>query len=161
MASSGIGILSRAEWAELTTDSAGIDVVGQQVDAVQAGHGKDSVAFPFVLVTGVSFIDGQQFTTQNFGQKIAIATCRFEESRIDAFALMRNQVEHIVDQFRRGKDLAVVDDALTVIDVSSHGNQYTESRKTASLSAKHVWGETGNRLRIGQAEDFFVPGIGA
>ena len=99
------------------------DVVGQQVDAVEAADGQNRVTFPFVAVAGVPFVDGEQFAPEHFGKEVAVAAGGFEKARVDAFALVGDEVEHVVDQARGGEDLTMVDDALTRF----HGCNHTDS----------------------------------
>jgi hypothetical protein len=107
--SSRVGITHNIQQPRTT----GGNVVGQQIDAIEAGHRQDRVPFPLLAVTGVLFVNGQQLSPQHFGQEVTVPARRFEEARIDPLALMGDEVEHVVDQFGRSEHLAVVDDALT------------------------------------------------
>jgi len=89
------------------------DVVKEKFDAVDAADGKNCITLPAVTKSLLSFVDGKQLSYQDRSEKVAVATGGLQKSRVDAFAFMRDEVEHVVDQFRRGEDLTVGDDALT------------------------------------------------
>ena len=64
-------------------------------------------------IASVALIDGQQLAAEHFDEEVAGAAGGFEESGLDAFALVLNEIEHVIDEAGRGENLSVIDDALT------------------------------------------------
>src|ERR1039458_3065709 len=64
-----------------------LDVVLQNINAVNRGDSQNGVAFVFDLRLGVAFFNDAKFAGQNLGQKITVATGGFKEAGINAFGL--------------------------------------------------------------------------
>ena len=72
-------------------------IVGQQLDAIDAADGKHRILFVFqlsVLALLHEAATHTQLPAENLRKEIAVATCRFQETAVDALRLVPNEVEH-------------------------------------------------------------------
>jgi len=93
------------------------DVVGQQLDAVDAHQRKQCIVPPLEVGLAVLEFHGSQLAPQDLHEEVAAAARRFQEPRVDALRLAFHQVKHRLDQPRRGEHLPVVGNALLGFDV--------------------------------------------
>ena len=104
----GVGFIDDAK----QTLAAGGDVVGQEVDPVQAAQTQDRVSLPPRTVARVALVGCAEFSTQHLSEEVAISTSGLEEARVNALALVGDKIEHVVDKSRWREHLAVVDHSL-------------------------------------------------
>ena len=105
-------------WAEevhedrMQVVSADLCVVLEQFNAVDAHEAKQSVVAALELVLSIPGLTGGEFAAQYLLQESAFTAGWLEDASIDAFGLVLDQVEHVVDHPRWCEYLAVVSNAL-------------------------------------------------
>ena len=87
------------------------DVVGQQLDAVDAHQREQRVVPLFKVGLAELDFDGGELALQNPDEKVAAPARRLQEAGVDALGLALDKVEHRFDHPRRGEHLPVVGDA--------------------------------------------------
>ena len=93
-----------------------LDVVVEELDAVEVGEAQEGVAFPGDEgAAGVPGVEVGESSGEDLCEEVAVAAGGFEEAGVEAGAFLGDawEVEHVGDEVWRGEDLAVVDDALT------------------------------------------------
>lgn len=83
-------------------------IILQELYTVDAGDSDNGIAFIIERVFAVATFDDIEFTTQNFGQKITVATGWLEKTAVNTFGFVFYQIEH-------GIDLALVCENFTVV----------------------------------------------
>src|SRR5680860_102949 len=94
-----------------------LDVILENVDAVDTGDGQNGVALVFELALAVALFHNAQLAYENLRQKVARAASRFEKTRFDALGLLLDQIDHGVNFPLAGIDLAMIRHALFRDDV--------------------------------------------
>ena len=103
--------------------AAGRGIVGQELDAVDAGQGPDGIVL--VLELGVLFgfdaclADGE-FAPENFNQEVAVAASGLQETGVNPLRLRLHKVEHRVHFAGIGEYLAVSRHPLLGLDLGVH-----------------------------------------
>ena len=95
--------------------AAGLDVVGQDVDAVAGAHGNEALELPFGW--GFDVFQKGEFAVKNLDKKIAITAGRLEETAVESKRLVVHQIEHSVHLSWIGEHLAMVSHPLAAFDL--------------------------------------------
>ncbi len=88
------------------------DIVGQQLDAVDAHQPEQGVVRALEVGCAVFVLYGGQFAAQDLHEEVAVATGRLGEARINALSLGFDHVEHGLDHPDRCEYFAVIGDTL-------------------------------------------------
>ena len=94
------------------TFSALLSIIRQKLHAIDAHHGDNGISFKISGKFAVALPDDLQFAVQDRRQKIAVAAGRLQKTAVDPFGLVLDQVQHGIDFPFRGKDFAMIRDAL-------------------------------------------------
>lgn len=117
---------------------AGRDVVRQNINAVEARHGKNRVPLIFQLALAIPGFDDAEFPLENLSQKIPIAASRLKKARVNPLGLLFDEIEHGVDLTRTGQHLAVIGNPLPGNDlflVNNWGQGFLARASDSALSA--------------------------
>lgn len=95
--------------------TAGLGVVGQDVDAVAGANGNQALKLPFGL--GFEVLQKGKFAAQDFDEEIPVAAGGFEEAAVKSKRLIAHEVEHGVHLAGIGEHLAVVSHPLAAFDL--------------------------------------------
>ena len=111
-------------------------VVVKELDAVETREPEQRVLFPPHDRPPCSLGDQRETTLQHLCKKVAVPARRLKEPRVDAFALLSDEIEHRPDQLGWREHLPVVNHALLGSHVAGHGGHgvsiAVESRVAAS-----------------------------
>ena len=99
----------------LQSCTAGLGIVGQDVDAVAGAHDDEALEFPFGL--GFDVFQKGEFAAKDLDKKIAVATGGLKEAAVEPERLVAHQIEHGVHLTWIGEHLAMVSHPLAAFDL--------------------------------------------
>lgn len=95
--------------------TAGLGVVGQDVDAVAGADGDEALELPFGL--GFDILQKGEFAAEDLDEEVAVAAGGLEKAAVEPERLVAHEVEHSVHLSWIGEHLAVVNHSLAAFDL--------------------------------------------
>ena len=99
----------------LKSGTAGLGVVGKDVDAVAGADGDETLELPFGL--GFEVLQKGEFAAEDLDEEVAVAAGGFEEAAVEPEGLIAHEVEHGVHLAGIGEHFAMVCHPLAAFDL--------------------------------------------